>query len=68
MTRVPMMGFNPMPNPDWTDRQRAAFLNMGLTAENLASQYGISRDEQDAYAPGKPGEGGGRPDGRAPQC
>ena len=50
MTRVPMMGFNPMPNPDWTDRQRAAFLNMGLTAENLASQYGISRDEQDAYA------------------
>ena len=23
---------------------------MGLTAENLASQYGISRDEQDAYA------------------
>ena len=50
MTRVPMMGFNPMPNPDWTARQRAAFLNMGLTAENLASQYGISRDEQDAYA------------------
>jgi len=50
MTRVPMMGFNPMPNPAWPDSQRTAFLNMGLTAENLADRYGISRAEQDAYA------------------
>ena len=26
------------------------YLNMGLTAENLADRYGISREEQDAYA------------------
>jgi acetyl-CoA acyltransferase len=50
MSRVPMMGFNPMPNPTWSEAQRLAFLNMGLTAENLASQYALSRDAQDAYA------------------
>lgn len=50
MSRVPMMGFNPMPNPAWSGSQRAAFLNMGITAENLASLYGISREEQDTYS------------------
>ncbi|AOH87239.1 acetyl-CoA acetyltransferase (plasmid) [Sphingomonas panacis] len=50
MSRVPMMGFNPMPNPRWSDAQRTAFLNMGLTAENLADRYDISREEQDAYS------------------
>ncbi|MGO7213079.1 acetyl-CoA C-acyltransferase [Rhizobium ruizarguesonis] len=50
MSRVPMMGFNPMPNPAWSNAQRAAFLNMGLTAENLADRYNISREEQDAYS------------------
>ena len=50
MSRVPMMGFNPMPNPAWSDAPRIAFLNMGLTAENLADRYGISREEQDAYS------------------
>ncbi|GAV32801.1 3-ketoacyl-CoA thiolase [Roseomonas sp. TAS13] len=50
MSRVPMMGFNPMPNPDWSDTQRTAFLNMGLTAENLADRYDLSREEQDAYS------------------
>lgn len=50
MSRVPMMGFNPMPNPDWAAPIRAAYLNMGLTAENLAERYGISRNEQDVFA------------------
>ncbi|MCC7253978.1 thiolase family protein [Hyphomicrobium sp.] len=50
MTRVPMMGFNPMPNPSWDAALRSAFLNMGLTAENLATRYGIDRQEQDTYA------------------
>jgi acetyl-CoA acyltransferase len=50
MSRVPMMGFNPMPNPAWSDDRRTAFLNMGLTAENLADRYAISRESQDAYA------------------
>jgi len=50
MTRVPMMGFNPMPNPSWEPALRSAFLNMGLTAETLASRYNIGREAQDAYA------------------
>ncbi len=50
MTKVPMMGFNPMPNPRWDENLRASFLNMGLTAENLVLRYGITRAEQDAYA------------------
>jgi acetyl-CoA acyltransferase len=50
MSRVPMMGFNPMPNPTWSDAQRTAFLNMGLTAENLSDRYAITRDAQDSYA------------------
>jgi acetyl-CoA acyltransferase len=50
MTRVPMMGFNPMPNPAWDSAQCAAFMNMGMTAENLASRYGVSRQAQDQYA------------------
>ncbi|AZV94323.1 acetyl-CoA acetyltransferase [Bordetella sp. J329] len=50
MSRVPMMGFNPLPNPAWDDSLRTALLNMGLTAENLASRYSIGRAEQDAYA------------------
>jgi acetyl-CoA acyltransferase len=50
MTRVPMMGFNPLPNPRWNKDERASYLNMGLTAENLAARYDISREEQDTYA------------------
>ena len=50
MTKVPMMGFNPLPNPRWDAALRTAFLNMGLTAENLADRYGISREAQDLYA------------------
>jgi acetyl-CoA acyltransferase len=50
MSRVPMMGFNPMPNPRWEDSARAGYLNMGLTAENLADRFAISREEQDAFA------------------
>lgn len=50
MSRVPMAGFNPMPNPQWSDELQLAVLNMGLTAENLATRYGISREEQDSFA------------------
>jgi acetyl-CoA acyltransferase len=50
MTRVPMMGFNPMPNPALNERLPAAYISMGMTAENVARKYGISRHEQDAFA------------------
>jgi acetyl-CoA acyltransferase len=50
MSRVPMMGFNPMPNPALNERLPAAYISMGMTAENVAKKYGISRQEQDAFA------------------
>jgi acetyl-CoA acyltransferase len=49
MSRVPMMGFNPMPNPALAEKS-AAYMGMGDTAENVASNYGLTRAEQDAFA------------------
>ena len=49
MSRVPMMGFNPLPNPALAQRS-AAYLGMGDTAENVAAKYGIGRDAQEAFA------------------
>lgn len=49
MSRVPMMGFNPLPNPDLAKRS-AAYIGMGDTAENVAAKYQISRAEQEAFA------------------
>ena len=49
MSRVPMTGFNPMPNPALAAKS-AAYLGMGDTAENVAKKYSISREEQEAFA------------------
>ena len=50
MSRVPMMGFNPMPNPQLAERMPSAYISMGITAENLAKKYGISRAAQEEFA------------------
>ncbi|HPE60949.1 MAG TPA: thiolase family protein [Thiolinea sp.] len=50
MTRVPMPGFNPSPNPALYQENPAAYISMGITAENLAKKYNISRQEQEALA------------------
>jgi acetyl-CoA acyltransferase len=50
MTRVPMMGFNPMPNPRLAEAEPGAYMSMGTTAENLARKYGISRQEMEEYS------------------
>ena len=50
MTRVPIMGFNPMPNPALYDRYPQAYMSMGETAENVAANYALNREEQDAFA------------------
>ena len=51
MTFLP---FNPMmrmaPNPSLTESNPDAYLGMGLTAENVASKYGISRGDSDKFA------------------
>jgi len=38
------------PNPHLVEHWPEVFTSMGLTAENVARQYGISREDQDAYA------------------
>ncbi|MDP8997808.1 MAG: thiolase family protein [Pseudomonadota bacterium] len=50
MTRVPMMGFNPMPNPDLVKTNPAAYMPMGDTAENVAARWKIGRLEQEQFA------------------
>jgi acetyl-CoA acyltransferase len=49
MTRVPMLGFNPMPNPVLQAKQ-AAYISMGDTAENVAARWHIGREQQEAFA------------------
>ena len=50
MTRVPMGGFNPLPNPRLYASYPQAFASMGETAENLAKKYSISRHRQEELA------------------
>ncbi|PCI55256.1 MAG: acetyl-CoA C-acyltransferase [Alphaproteobacteria bacterium] len=50
MSRIPMGGFNPMPNPALFDAYPQAYIGMGETAENLAQKYKIDRVAQDEFA------------------
>lgn len=50
MTRVPMMGFNPLPNPRLQAEMPAAYIGMGETAENVARRWQITRTDQEAFA------------------
>lgn len=50
MTRVPMMGFNPLPNPELYKAMPEAYMGMGDTAENVAAKYSLSRADQEAFA------------------
>jgi len=50
MTRVPMMGFNPLPHPRLAKEYPQAYVSMGITAENVAQKYQITRAEQEAFA------------------
>jgi len=50
MSMIPMGGHKIVPNPRLVDTWPDYYLNMGLTAENLARKYGISRAEADAFS------------------
>ncbi|HMA51546.1 MAG TPA: thiolase family protein [Magnetospirillaceae bacterium] len=50
MSRVPMMGFNPMPHPKFAAEHPEAYIGMGETAENVSKKWGISRADQEAFA------------------
>jgi len=50
MTLIPMGGHKIVPNPYIVDNYPEYYLSMGLTAENLARKYEISRREQDEFS------------------
>ncbi len=50
MSMVPMAGFKFSPNPTLVEKYPDVYLNMGLTAENLARKYSIDREAQDCFS------------------
>src|SRR5271163_809498 len=50
MSMLPMGGNKVSPNPWLMDNYPDAYLGMGLTAENLAKKYGISREQADEFS------------------
>ena len=50
MSQVPIMGLTPSPNPYLVENNPQAYTSMGLTAENVAEKFKISREDQDRFA------------------
>ena len=50
MSAVPMTGFHFRPNPWMVENRPEAYIGMGLTAENVARKYGISREQADEFS------------------
>jgi acetyl-CoA acyltransferase len=50
MSMIPMGGFHFSPNPYLMEHYPDTYLSMGLTAENLARKYEITREQQDQFA------------------
>jgi acetyl-CoA acyltransferase len=46
MSQVPMSGYNARLSPEITE----SYIGMGFTAENVAKQWGITREQQDQFA------------------
>ncbi len=49
MSFVPMIGHRFSPDPGLADSRPQVYLSMGLTAENVAERFGVSREDQDAW-------------------
>jgi acetyl-CoA acyltransferase len=50
MSQVPMGGVSFQPNPVLAKNRPEVYINMGLTAENVAKKYKVSRENQDEFA------------------
>jgi len=50
MSMIPMGGHTIRPNPYLVEHYPDYYLNMGLATENVARKFGISREDQDAFA------------------
>ena len=49
MSQIPMGGSMMYPNPALVETRPGSFTGMGLTAENVAERFKLSRDEQDEF-------------------
>jgi acetyl-CoA acyltransferase len=50
MSIVPMGGNMPRPHPEWSKENPDVYVSMGITAENVANRYKITREMQDEFA------------------
>jgi len=50
MSLVPMSGFHYAPDPYMVKHHPEVYIGMGITAENVAKQYKVSREDQDEFA------------------
>ena len=50
MTFVPMGGNIPRPHPEYSATNPEMYISMGITAENVANRYNVSREDQDKFA------------------
>tara|TARA_Y100001936_G_scaffold156028_1_gene152241 strand:+ start:1645 stop:2775 length:1131 start_codon:yes stop_codon:yes gene_type:complete len=50
MSRIQRRGFNWSPHPELEENYPDAYVNMGITAENVAQKWNISREEQENFA------------------
>lgn len=50
MSLVPMTGFHISPNPTLASEAPEVYMNMGLTAERVAEEFGVSRQDQDEFS------------------
>jgi acetyl-CoA acyltransferase len=50
MSRVPMTGFNILPNPKLAEAVPGAYMGMGETAENVAKKWNLARADQEKFA------------------
>ncbi len=50
MSLVPMTGFRMSPNPYMAEHQPEVYMSMGLTAERVAQEWQVSREDQDRFA------------------
>ena len=50
MSMIPMLGHNPRPNPELENSRPETYIDMGITAENVAEKYDVTRQDQDEFA------------------
>jgi len=50
MSLVPMTGFRLSPNPYMAENDPNVYMSMGLTAEHVAEEFGVTREDMDEFA------------------